>query len=348
MLESAQPQYEDEYAMDDMLDLLEPYIKTVRVTQLQYWNPPITMEKEDYPEVYPEDHITFSPIFAKCKKVDEVDIVYGMNNVGEDFEWRMFKLSVGDCSRLGTALLQLKFLKVLRVRRSRIENLHCQALMRGLVQNKTLVELDLSHCKIGEQGALCIAKLIQVHPTLEILNLCDNEVAGLGGEGIGFALLQENSCPLVSLDLRLNPLGHQGALGLMRSLVRCNKPEKINMASCQFEEMTSYIFGCMLKVNKSLTWIDVTNNWFGDFGGENLVVGLSMNTSVKWLDVRETFITPEQLATVKSLLKRNNKEVMSDEENEEEIAVIEQVKHNVTFETEESKEVEATVQSEPE
>ncbi|KAL3288185.1 hypothetical protein HHI36_002635 [Cryptolaemus montrouzieri] len=338
IVEFAQPQYRDEFEMDEILTHLEPYIQTLRVTQLQFWNPPLTMDKEDIPEVYPDDHIDFAPIFAKCQKIDEFDLVFGMNNVAENFDWRMFKVSVDDCLRLGTAILQLKLLKILRIHRSQIEDLHCQALVKGLVQNTTLIELELGHCKIGDQGALCIAKLIEVHPTLQNLILHDNLIGGIGGEGIGFALLQEGSCPLVSLDLRLNPLGHRGALGLMRSLVRGTKPEKINLACCQFEDMTSYIFGCMLKVNKSLTWIDVSNNWFGEFGGENLIVGLALNESVKWLDVRETYLTPEQFAAVKHLLRRNNKEVDSDDESEVELAIVEGTKPTVKFEEPQKKE----------
>lgn len=346
LVEFAEPQYRDEYDMNEILTLLEPYVQTLRVTQLQYWNPPSTMEKEDIPEIYPEDHIDFEPIFKKCQRIDEFDLVFGMNNVGEKFEWRMFSVSIDDCDRLGRAILNLKLLKILRIHRSKIEDLHCQALVRGLVSNTTIIELELSHCRIGNQGALCIAKLIEVHPTLQILNLSDNLIGGVGGEGIGYALLQEDSCPLVSLDLRLNPLGHQGALGLMRSLVRGNKPERINLACCEFEDMTSYIFGCMLKVNKSLTWIDVSNNWFGEFGGENLVIGLSSNESVKWLDVRETYITPEQLTAVKHMLKRNNHEEVSDEEEEEELVVVQEAKPNVTFEVASRKEDEETNPSE--
>ncbi|XP_045466622.1 dynein regulatory complex subunit 5-like [Harmonia axyridis] len=346
LVEFAEPQYNDEFEMNEILTLLDPYVQTLRVTQLQYWLPPVTMEKEDIPEIYPEDHIDFDPIFKKCQRIDHFELEFGMNDVGENFEWRMFNISIADCEKLGKAVLNLKLLKILRVHKSKLEDLHCQALVKGLVLNTTIIELELSHCRIGDQGALCLAKLIEVHPTLQVLNLCDNLVGGIGGEGIGFALLQENSCPLVSLDLRLNPLGHQGALGLMRSLVRGNKPERLNLACCQFEDMTSYIFGCMLKVNRSLTWIDVSNNWFGDFGGENLVIGLSTNESVKWLDVRETYITPEQLTAVKHLLKRNNQEEESEEEEEEEIAVVQEVKPSVTFVDPEKKDDEETNVSE--
>lgn len=70
----------------------------------------------------------------------------------------------------------------MQIRRSSLQDDHIQALTKGLVDNRTLIELDLSHCQIGDRGTLCIAKLLMVHPTLQVLNLEDNLIAKIGGE----------------------------------------------------------------------------------------------------------------------------------------------------------------------
>lgn len=169
--------------MEDVTKLVSPYIHKLLITQLQAWKPPLDWFKEDIPEIYPNDHINFEPILKNLQNIEELDVIYGMNHVSDSFNWNMFKLSVGDCRNLGRAVLYLNDLKILKLHRSMLENGHVQALAQGLIKNKTLKELDLSHCKIEDHGALCVAKLISEHPTIEILNLCDNKIGGVGGEG---------------------------------------------------------------------------------------------------------------------------------------------------------------------
>jgi Ran GTPase-activating protein (RanGAP) involved in mRNA processing and transport len=190
-----------------------------------------------------------------------------MNNVSDKFNWDMFKVSVGDCQRLGKALHHLKALRVLKIHRSKLEDQHIRVLMQGFIKNETVEELDLSHCHIGDQGALCIAKILCVHPKLRILNLCNNKIERLGCEGLGFALL-ESGCSLEKLNLKLNPLGEGGAMGIMRALVRGTKLVELSMAACEYDDDAPIRTGQMLILNTSLKKLDVSNNWFDEDGGQ--------------------------------------------------------------------------------
>lgn len=183
LVESAQPQYADEDNMEDITTLLSPYIFTLEITQLQAWKPPLTWSKEDVPEVYPIDHINFEPILKRLENIKELDIIYGMKDASEIFEFRLFQISKDDCRNLGRGVLLLKNITVLRLHKSQLRDEQIQALMQGLVKNKTIEELDLSHCVIGDHGALCIAKVVSVHPTLLKLILCDNQIMARGAEG---------------------------------------------------------------------------------------------------------------------------------------------------------------------
>lgn len=183
LIEQAQPQYADEQNMEEITTLLAPYVYTLEITQLQAWKPPLTWSKEDIPEVYPIDHINFEPIFKHLENITDLSIVYGMRDVTEDFDFRLFKISKDDCRNLGRAVLLLKELHVLRLHKSYLGDEHVQLLMQGLIKNKTIALLDLSHCTIGDFGALCIAKVVSVHPKLEWLLLCDNQIRAQGAEG---------------------------------------------------------------------------------------------------------------------------------------------------------------------
>lgn len=191
-----------------------------------------------------------------------------MNSVGEDFSWNMFKVSVADCQRLGRALLDLNDLKILRLHRSKIEYLHCQALMQNLIKNRTIVELDLSHCEIGDQGTLCVAKVLRSHPTLKILNLTNNNIREIGAEGLGFAMVQTGCADLEYLCLRLNPIGSEGAMCILRALVRCTIPAALSLSGCLLDEDIAPNIALMLKMNDTLKNLEISNNWIGQEGGE--------------------------------------------------------------------------------
>ncbi|KAK9711116.1 Leucine rich repeat [Popillia japonica] len=301
MIAEAQPQYSDEDGMDDILKLLNPYIHKLRVAELQSWKPPLTWEKHDIPSVYPTDHIDFNPILLPLEYIEELDITYGMRNVGTEFTWNMFKLSVVDCRRLGKAILPLKLLKIFRLHGCAVDDDRVRALSQNLIKHKTIVELDLSHCLIADQGVT-------------------------GAEGIGYALLQDGCCPLVHLDLRLNPLGHDGVMGIFRALVRGSKPEEINIAACLFEDNTADRLCQVLMLNSTLKWLDVSCNWFSESASESILQSMATNKSLHWLDLRDTDIPHEIVEGVNKYLLRNrlglddlDESITSDEKEDAEV-----------------------------
>ncbi|XP_076252023.1 uncharacterized protein LOC143191121 [Rhynchophorus ferrugineus] len=309
LIEEAEPQYNDEETFNEILDLCCPYVSCVYIDQLRVWKPPLTMEKEDIPEEYPIEHINLMPICKKLSNIEELHISYGMKNVGEDFTWNMFKVSVSDCQKLGKALLELRNLRHLSIHRSPIGFKHCQALVQGLVKHKTLEELDLSNCEIGDAGALCIAYYIIDGSSLTSINLANNQVGKIGAEGLGFAILSEKCETLSAIDLKMNPLGTDGTMGIMRALVRCSKIKRLSFAACVFDEDTPLKICQMLKLNESLKQLDISSNWFGNDGGDSLVDAVSVNTTIEWLDYRETDISQEQCKAIDEyLIKNRNKE----------------------------------------
>lgn len=182
MCEEAQPQYSDEYTFDKILNLCAPYVNVLIIKQLQIWQPPKTLLKSEVPnsDNFPIAHINFIPILKMLPNIQEMDITYGVSNVGIDYDPRMFKVAVEDCERLGTALNFLRQLKYFKLCRSYVGDAHIKAFVRPLLNNLSLLELDLSYCQIEDLGAKCIGKMINVLNQLRILNLKCNKI---GAEG---------------------------------------------------------------------------------------------------------------------------------------------------------------------
>ena len=79
---------------------------------------------------------------------------------------------------------------------------------------KQIVEIDFSHCSLGNKGAHAIGAFLTMHPSLKVLRLTNSEIGSEGFAGIVRGLLDEHATPLKRLDLRLNPLGDEGAVHL--------------------------------------------------------------------------------------------------------------------------------------
>lgn len=76
-----------------------------------------------------------------------------------------------------------------------------------------IVELDFSHCKLSCEGAQAIGGYlaeIQSNQPLRSLRLTNNDIGANGMAGITRGLLEGQS-HLIKLDLRLNPIGDDGA-----------------------------------------------------------------------------------------------------------------------------------------
>ncbi|XP_022905812.2 dynein regulatory complex subunit 5-like [Onthophagus taurus] len=340
-LEEAQPQYSDETGMGDLLKLLNPFVHKVTVTQLQAWKPPLTSDEEDIPEVYPIDHIDFEPVLQKLENITEVDIIFGMKNLEMNFEWHAFELSVSDCAHIGRAVLYLKSLKNFRLHKTPIDDDHLRALLENLINHETIELLDFSNCSIGKTGALCLAKVMLTMKTLTHLIISNNNITATGGIGLGYALLQPQCCPLYHLDMRLNPLKHDGVMGLLRAMARQANLAELRIGATMFEDDTALRVSAVIKLNPYLRKLDISSNWIDEKHYEELVNALVVNRTLFWINVREMDIPTEITDKIKKLLYRNRNgldDVEEDEVESEEIIEEEEVEDEILEQEEEEDE----------
>ena len=165
-VENAQPEYGDESEIVESAILCNPYIHKLHITQLQAWKPPLTWDATETPDVYPIAHINLQLVLSKLTNLVELDICFGVKNIDLNFKWDMFKVSLDDIRHLGDAIRYLKLLKVFKLRNSNINDDHIRILAPSIISHGLIEELDFSHCIIGDNGALCIAKIMMTLTTL--------------------------------------------------------------------------------------------------------------------------------------------------------------------------------------
>lgn len=88
-----------------------------------------------------------------------------------------------DMERLALALKPLEKLKCIKVHKSSVECPHIKKFVRKMISNEIIQEIDLSFCKIGDDGGKYLGKLITSMKNLKSLCLRGNKIGKDGTHG---------------------------------------------------------------------------------------------------------------------------------------------------------------------
>lgn len=152
-------------------------------------------------------------------------------------------------SRVQTCVEQLKKNTIKRLcltqgsfnvnERDKIDVEVAECLSNALINNTSLLSLDLSWNGIGDRGAECIARALLKNKTLLKLNLRGNQIGDKGAECLSNALSNNNS--LISLDLSsngnvLHGFGTKGFEHLARTLLKNTTLQTFDLRSYRFRD----------------------------------------------------------------------------------------------------------------
>ncbi|XP_049445889.1 dynein regulatory complex subunit 5 [Epinephelus fuscoguttatus] len=295
----------------DMVPLCKDYVKRLDISQLL---PPIKepqKEEEEYgSELANEneydgpsmDHFDFNILLDKLTNLEELHLVYRVKQCGMNFEWKMFEMTDRDCESLAKALKSCKTLKLLRLHLSHIEDKKCRLLVKYLLDHPSLRELDFSHNVIGDKGARAICKLL-TRSKLEVLNMCDNNITGLGAKAIAHTL--SNNSTLLSLNLRLNRLKDEGGQAIGKALVNNNTLLHLHLGANEVTGLTAMALSEVLVQSNTLKSINLSCNNLGVDGGKALEKAMSHNTSITECDLRLTEVDEQSASFINQVVWKN-------------------------------------------
>lgn len=184
-----------------------------------------------------------------------------------------------------------------------IEPLGVKALSSALKVNSTLTNLDLSYNKIGSSGAQALADALQINTALTKLDLTFNEIDAKGIQSLSEAL--KSNASLTTLKLNRNKIGEKREefrpreistipyiyIRMEKSLLEALK--KLDEFSKMDETKSDYgLFSLSecLKINTTLTNLDLAENKIDFVGAHYLSEGLKTNTSLTTLDLGVNYI----------------------------------------------------------
>ncbi|NXO15715.1 DRC5 protein, partial [Oriolus oriolus] len=266
------------------------FLPPLRVDQKEESNDPDDTEEDaDFSEAYTH-HYSLKNLITALPHLEELHLTYGVKSCGMNFEWSLFNFTEQDCSSLAAALKKCHNLKVFKLTRSKVDDDKIKVLARNLLDHPCLLELDLSHNLIKDNGAQALGKLIS-HSRLETLDLCNNQIRHLGAQALAQGLAESST--LTSLNLRLNFVEDKGGEAIGHALLTNTSLKSLHLGSNNLSEPTAAVFSQVLAQNTTLTSINFSCNHLGLGGGKQLLEGLANNKTLTELDLRHTEVEQE-------------------------------------------------------
>ena len=117
-----------------------------------------------------------SIVFDCLPNLAHLTLTYGAKHVGMEYERPLFGMKMSDAKIFSECLKMTSSLVYLSLPGNLIDDDLITILIKGLVLNKTISQLDLSHNKISNSGARKIAKFLLSTQILTHLDLSDNQI----------------------------------------------------------------------------------------------------------------------------------------------------------------------------
>ena len=205
-------------------------------------------------------------------------------------------------------------------------------LAQALRVNTSLSSLNLSYNAIGDEGANSLAEALRVNTSISSLDLSDNAILAVGANSLAQALKVNTS--LSSLDLHSgfiqpefenipaeafrgntivyflgvrvsNFIGAEGANSLAQALRVNTSLSFLNLSRNFIGVRGANSLAQALRVNTSLSSLDLSCNSIGDEGANSLAEALRVNTSVSSLNLANNSIGNEGANSLAKALREN-------------------------------------------
>lgn len=144
-------------------------------------------------------HLEMHHVFDNLPNLSYLSLTYGAKHVGMEYDRQLFGMKMSDARVFSECLRKTQSLVKLAMPCNLIDNDLIVILMKGLMLNKTITQLDLSHNRIGNSGACKLGKFLLHTKILTHLDLSDNCIHYHGSRYISQGLKFNKSLKVLSL-----------------------------------------------------------------------------------------------------------------------------------------------------
>lgn len=245
----------------------------------------------------------YENLFSKLPHLEEFTLTYSVLNAAVTFKLDMVGFKQHDALAIQRVLKACPSLRSLSLPGNRIDGELVKAILAGLVKNNTLTHLDLSHNKIGDDGAAALAVILSKKDVaLKTIDLSDNCIRGDGAKSLGRALGSNTS--VESMSLRLNRIGDSDGASFFELLQPNASIGKLDMSNNQLGPESAKSIAEFLKGQTTIVTLTLAGNSLKEEGGKMLVDGISACNSLRFVDVRSCGISDHDVLAIEKLAQR--------------------------------------------
>ena len=243
-------------------------------------------------------------VFQYLPNLSYLTLTYGAKHVGMEYERPLFGMKMSDATTFKECLRTTTSLTYLSLPGNLIDDDLIGILIKGLMLNKTITQLDLSHNKIGQSGARKISKYLLQSQILTHLNLGDNCINYEGSRYLCQALKVNKS--LVNLNLKLNRIDDKAGQKMCIDLrVKESCLETLNLAANLLGNMFCESLSEYITYNTSIKRLDISSNQIDESNAETLKGSLLANDRIVQFDVKRNGFSPNTEEEVKEIVMKN-------------------------------------------
>jgi Ran GTPase-activating protein (RanGAP) involved in mRNA processing and transport len=173
----------------------------------------------------------------------------------------------------------------------------------ALKTNKTLTKLSLHGNRLCDYGGFTIAEALKHNNTLKTLDLTDTHIKEQGTKSIGKTL--EINKTLTKLSYAFNCCYTEGAKAIAKALKHNSTLITLELSYSSIDTNAVITIAEALKTNTTLTLLDFRSHYSGDTGAKAIAEAVKINTTLTLLDFRSDTISVDGEKAIREALEIN-------------------------------------------
>lgn len=256
-------------------------------------------------------HIDLVDLFSKIPHLESFSVSYGVLTAKDAMSPDMIGMKQADAVMLQKVLRTSQSLVHLSLRECGVDDVLGLAICSGLVKNKSLQVLDLSHNRIGNSTAHALELLLHNGDTLKEVNLANNDIRDSGAVMLSRGLRGNGGLQL--LDLRVNRIDTAGGIALLGALAENSALTSLNLGANHLGPDAARAARDALPSNRALVSLNLSCNALGEIGGQHLAHAIqNSNVCLVDVEVRESGIAPQEAAAIRAVVQQRRDKVERD------------------------------------
>jgi hypothetical protein len=173
----------------------------------------------------------------------------------------------------------------------------------ALKTNKTLTKLSLHGNRLCDYGGFTIAEALKHNNTLKTLDLTDTHIKEQGTKAIGKTL--EINKTLTKLSYAFNCCYTEGAKAIAIALKHNTTLITLDLSYSSIDTYAVITIAEALKTNTTLTLLDFRSHYSEDTGAKAIAEAVKINTTLTLLDFRSDTISVDGEKAIREALETN-------------------------------------------